>query len=73
MRHRYGLEREQYEQLLINQDHSCAACACTDKRLVVDHCHTTKKVRGLLCDRCNHIAGAIEDIKYQKVLNYLDT
>jgi len=54
-----------------DQDHKCYCCGTDNKRLVVDHNHSTNKVRKLLCDRCNYIAGAIEDEKYKAVLEYL--
>jgi Recombination endonuclease VII len=37
-------------------------CAICDRKveLVVDHSHTTSKVRGLLCRRCNMCLGWYE-------------
>jgi hypothetical protein len=39
------------------QDGKCLICGATESihghRLAVDHCHTTLKIRGLLCKSCN--------------------
>lgn len=66
IKRRYGVTEEEYNSLLESQDGSCALCDSkiesyfgTDK-LVVDHCHTTGKVRGLLCSACNLLLGHIE-------------
>lgn len=32
---------------------SCAICGATDAELVVDHCHASGQIRGLLCSQCN--------------------
>lgn len=62
----YGLNVESYNKILENQGGKCAICECKEfsKRwtssnlpFVVDHCHETKKVRGLLCDACNVMIG----------------
>jgi len=40
----------------------CLICTkIPTKQLVVDHCHTTGKVRGLLCDKCNFLLGLAND------------
>jgi hypothetical protein len=56
----YNLTVEQYNQMFVDQGGLCAIC---DKnlRLVVDHCHLTGKIRGLLCDRCNRGLGYFKD------------
>lgn len=61
----YGLTIEQYDSILENQNNCCAICK-TDTpsgkgRFHVDHCHDTKKVRGLLCHHCNLALGNFKD------------
>ncbi len=34
------------------------------KRLAIDHCHLTKKIRGLLCHQCNTMLGVTNSIIY---------
>jgi uncharacterized protein involved in tolerance to divalent cations len=31
----------------------CAICEATERKLIRDHNHETKMIRGVLCDRCN--------------------
>lgn len=61
---KYGITENDYTNLLIKQNHRCAICQRHESdcakgrhigpRLCVDHCHETKRVRGLLCHNCNH-------------------
>jgi hypothetical protein len=63
----YGLTPEQYENMIINQGFKCAICGIHEtaikgkRRLCIDHCHTTGKVRGLLCPNCNLMLGTARD------------
>lgn len=63
---RFGITATDYENMLEAQGYACAACREPEKarggmRLAVDHCHTTGKVRGLLCNRCNMTLGRFRD------------
>lgn len=58
----YNLTEREWERLQDEQQGRCAICRCKPRRLVVDHNHQTGRVRGLLCDRCNHdLLGAAHD------------
>jgi hypothetical protein len=61
-RRKYGITTPDYEALLSKQSGVCAICSKPPGRirLAVDHCHQTKKVRGLLCLRCNTTVGILE-------------
>jgi len=61
---RYRLTREGLGVFLAAQNGCCGACnqpPLKGKRLVVDHCHRTGLVRGLLCRTCNVALGLLEE------------
>ena len=60
----FGLTAAEYERILAQQGNVCAICgegASETRRFAVDHCHKTKRIRGLLCDRCNCGLGNFKD------------
>lgn len=69
----YGLTVENYEQMRVSQDYRCALCGIHEREcvrqkcrqsLVVDHSHSTGKVRPLLCHQCNTAIGMLrEDVR----------
>ena len=64
---RYGLTEASFLSLLENQDNACAICRtpldpnCKNRHTHIDHCHTTGKVRGVLCSSCNLGLGHFKD------------
>lgn len=81
---RFNLTPEQYYTMLENQGGGCAICGTKNpcgenststhlKVMAVDHCHTTGKVRGLLCNPCNRGLGFFKDSieLLNKAKNYL--
>lgn len=79
---KYGITSAQFKRMIKNQSNKCAICKSTEttnikgtiKRLAVDHCHKTGKVRELLCDKCNRGIGYLKDnIKFLKsAIKYLE-
>lgn len=68
----YGLTLEDVRKMHQNQMGLCGNRGCgieldvdaprmAKNKAVVDHCHTTGKVRGLLCFKCNTSLGLLED------------
>lgn len=79
----YGITIDEYNLMLKKQKGLCAICGNIETKthhknnlimeLSVDHCHETKKVRALLCSKCNLILGnAMDDINILiKSIKYL--
>lgn len=65
----YKIGIAEYTSMLESQNGLCAICRKPETiiikgkvlRLSIDHCHTTGKIRGLLCSHCNHAIGKFED------------
>lgn len=86
---KYGITIDDYNFLREQQGFCCAICnrheeqveqgmaVKTSHSLCIDHCHTTGKIRGLLCTNCNTLIGKSKDniavlesaIKYLKEKN----
>jgi NMD protein affecting ribosome stability and mRNA decay len=73
LKRKYGITVDDYYRMLAEQSGCCATCGSMTpgnrhyKRMGkpemfhVDHCHSTGKVRGLLCNRCNRAIGYLGD------------
>ena len=71
LKSQYGITLEEYEALEHKQGGLCAICGQPEtrrsmngkirSRLSIDHCHTTKTVRGLLCSECNKGLGKFRE------------
>lgn len=54
----YGIDKIIFNELARKQNWRCAICSDRPlKTLVIDHCHKTGVIRGLLCSSCNHLIG----------------
>lgn len=67
IKNRYNLTFEEVENLYTIQNKKCKICKTEHSSiyshggLYIDHCHTTGKVRGLLCSKCNMLLGNCND------------
>ncbi len=60
----YGIDLEEYGDLLEHQGGSCAVCGAEPlphRKLDIDHDHRTGAVRGLLCLHCNLALGHLRE------------
>lgn len=84
IKYAYGITIEKYEEMTLTQDNKCSICGKEEnikhqngkvKRLAVDHCHISGKVRGLLCTNCNTGLGKFKDSRelLAAALAYLDS
>lgn len=63
LRAKFGITMHEYDALLRDQNGVCGICGAEprDKNLAVDHCHSSGKIRGLLCFNCNSVLGKFKD------------
>jgi hypothetical protein len=85
-----GLSADEYERIFKRQGGVCAICGAGEKiedpdlmyaaliskanKLVIDHCHKTNVVRGLLCSACNLGLGSFRDnaASFDGAIRYLN-
>lgn len=62
---KYNITQNDYNTMLEQQNFCCQICKKKNTefkfKLAVDHCHTTNKIRGLLCSSCNTALGSFKD------------
>lgn len=65
----YDITQEDYNRMLESQGGVCKICEKPEDKVIgskvielaVDHCHSSGKVRGLLCQRCNTGIAKFDD------------
>lgn len=74
---KYGLTKADKVKMYENQNETCAVCkeGVSLSEIVVDHCHKTGKVRGLLCNACNKAIGLLKDdhMRCLSMISYLQS
>jgi hypothetical protein len=77
---RYRLTHKELVALTTFQENKCASCmrkfipTKLSRMALVDHCHKTNEVRGLLCMGCNTSLGKLRDSPQilQNLIDYLE-
>lgn len=79
LRTNFGIGLARYEEMLAAQNGLCAACGgenqVAHRRLAVDHCHRTGRMRALLCGNCNTAIGLVHESvdRLNALITYLRT
>lgn len=57
LKKKFGISLDTYNKMLAEQNYKCYICHRHEnefkRKLAVDHCHKTGKIRKLLCEKCN--------------------
>lgn len=76
----YNINYEDFLNLADSQNNCCKICKIelvfstrSSNRAVLDHCHATGKIRGVLCNSCNRALGLLKESKdvLKSALSYL--
>ena len=79
LRKKYGMTLCDYDRMLSEQNGKCKLCGGTQRKdrkyFDIDHCHKTGRVRGLLCNGCNHALFLFDEnlISAETAFLYLKT
>ena len=77
---KYGITNVERKQMYADQEGKCKVCDThmtwehrKPNMAVVDHCHTTGEVHGLLCSNCNRAIGMLGEspVILAKAIQYL--
>lgn len=80
LRTKFGMSVADYDARLAAQGGRCLVCLEVPRggrgvirKLVVDHCHATGRIRGLLCPNCNTAIGLLreEPQRFNRAVSYL--
>ncbi len=61
LKRKYGITLKEVEDMRSSQGGMCAIPGCGREAKVIDHCHSTGRVRGLLCNGCNASLGHLKE------------
>lgn len=74
VKYKYGIQEVEYKTLMEKSGGKCMICLEAGASHV-DHCHSTGKVRGLLCRACNFGIGFFRDSvpRLKSAISYLES
>lgn len=68
IKYRYGITLDDYNRMLMEQQNKCVLCSIEFESIpgrlskpVIDHNHSTGKVRALICHPCNVSLGLVKE------------
>jgi hypothetical protein len=69
----YKLSEQEYQQYLVTQEGKCAICHVFMTEPCIDHNHITKRVRQLLCRKCNTSLGLMNEneVSLENMIAYI--
>ena len=75
IRRKLNISDYQYNKLITESNNKCNICSRELDKICIDHCHSTNKIRGVLCNNCNTALGLVGDNigTLQAMIEYLST